>query len=127
MKLPSYLNHPGVVLVRRVLAELAIGLALGWFALMLLELIRPTLTSAQLNLNNLLAFTVLLWLVGTPAPGSPRRPYISAATSAILVVGISLVLGQGSAVPVWFRYLAGVATFAVWLLSAQPVESVSKK
>lgn len=114
MKLSQVLNHPIVALVRRALAELAGGLGFTWLALLLLEVIRPTLVSAYLNLNQLLVVCVLLWLAGTPAQPPSRRPYAAAATFAILVAGVSLVATPGSAAA-WFPPLAGLTAFGLIL------------
>lgn len=119
MKLAELLNHPAVTIARRISGELACGLSLAWFALLLLELARPTLVSATLNLNLLLVLAAVLWLAGSPAPGLTRRPYAAAALSAILVAAISLAAAP-SGTAAWFPPLAAFAAFGLTLATAKP-------
>ncbi|GEM_PF-2755947 len=115
MTLQILFDHRSVVMVRRACGELAVGLALAWWFLALLELIRVTFVSAYLNLNLLLAVVVGLWLVGLRPTRVARRSYVSAATSAILVGAVSLVLTQGMAYVWSFVFLAVGITFGLWV------------
>lgn len=115
MTLRILLDHQIVVAVRRVCGELAIGLALTWWFLALLELSRVTFVSAYLNLNWLLVKAVLLWLIGLPPARSARRPYVSATSSAILVGAVSLTVAQGMVYAWALALLAAGTTFGLWV------------
>lgn len=63
-KLMMAFNSAPMTNTRAVLGELAVGLSISWALLFLLEILRSGLVSLYLDLNLILAITILSWLTG---------------------------------------------------------------
>lgn len=97
MKIVELLENKYVVVGRKFLGEAAIGLALSWWFLFLLEFLRVGLVTFYINLNLLLAIALVFWLLGARPNSALGRPYASAILSAILIMVIGLKLADSTA------------------------------
>ena len=96
MRIKEYFAHPAVVAARTLAAELGIGLGSAWLVLSALELIRRGLASLSLDLNMLLAASVIAWLLGNGAQApAKRQQYVSTLVFAILLAVLAWKLSQG--------------------------------
>jgi hypothetical protein len=110
----NWLQNNYVIIVRSLLSELAVGLALTWWFLSLLELIKRGMVSLYINLNLLLLLTALAWLLGGSVKTISRRPYLSSIFSAVLVWLVSVKLMLGAPWAWGLSILVGLVTGVLW-------------
>lgn len=75
-----------VIKTRIILGEFAVGLAVSFLALFLLEIIRPGMVSLYIDLNLLFVVSLITWLLGNKAESRKISWYASWVFFAILVV-----------------------------------------
>lgn len=110
----NWLQNNHIIIVRSFLSELAISLGLTWWFLSLLELIKRGMVSLYINLNLLLLFTALAWLLGGSVKTISRRPYLSSIFSAVLVWLVSVKLMLGAPLASGLSILVGLVTGVLW-------------